>query len=211
MKIIRSLFFVLICGFIFINQFKLLGSENNHGDIYQTVPDQVLQKFKTGDIVLRSGKGFISDVFRNFSLHEKRFSHAGILVVEQDRVSVYHMMGEESNGVKKESLSDFCNRNTNAAFAVYRYDLSDEQKQGMETEAIKLMAFHTQFDEAFDLSSDSKMYCTEMIYKIVQKVSENKDYIPISVLNNQQYIAPDNLYLNVHSTLIYEIAYENSK
>lgn len=209
MKITGYLFFVLICGFIFFNQSKLLGSKSNHTDNYQPVSDNVLRKFETGDIVLRNGKGFISDVFKNFSLHEKRFSHAGIVVVEHGRVEVYHIIGEENNGMKKELFSDFCNSNYNSAFAVYRYDFSAEQKQRMETEAKRLFFSHTKFDEVFDLSSDSKMYCTEMIYKIVEKVTGTKNYLPTSVLNNRQYIAPDNLYKNVHSTLIYETTYEN--
>ena len=54
--------------------------------------------YQTGDIVLRNGKGFISDLFRNTSKREKKYSHAGIIVIENNQPYVYHMLGNPGGG-----------------------------------------------------------------------------------------------------------------
>src|SRR5262249_31696313 len=61
---------------------------------------------QSGDIVFRLGHGFVSECMKKFSLHDPRYSHAGIISVEKGRAVVYHLLGGESSQtvMQKESL-----------------------------------------------------------------------------------------------------------
>jgi hypothetical protein len=209
-------FRIVITGGILL--FLFSGHENNISgnsksniDFENTFPAEAIKsKIETGDIILRSGKGFISDVFRQFSLKDKRFSHSGIVSVEKNRIFVYHILGDErsyGSQVRKELLDSFCNGKENNSFAVYRYDLTTDEKKNMVTNLQLFSERKIKFDSHFDLETDSAMYCTELVYKAVEATTGNKQYLPYTIINGNKYIAPDNLYMNRHSKLIYSYIY----
>lgn len=161
------------------------------------------QQIHTGDIVLRNGKGFISDIFRNCSQTDPQYSHAGVAEVTSNGIYVYHILGSEvghHSGLKKEKLNDFCNSKINSSYAVYRYPfLSGKQiliKQYLE----QVTNQKIKFDEGFDLNSDSTLYCTEMIYNMCREIASTT--LPVTVFRNNRFVAPDNLYINNFSILI---------
>ncbi|MFM9027458.1 MAG: hypothetical protein ACKOQ6_05635, partial [Bacteroidota bacterium] len=78
--------------------------------------------FCEGDIILRNGIGIISEFFSSFSLNDKSFSHAGILLKKDSVWVVCHSLGGESvsrGGVFMENLNDFCSpKVTDSVFVV---------------------------------------------------------------------------------------------
>ncbi|MEP7168319.1 MAG: YiiX/YebB-like N1pC/P60 family cysteine hydrolase [Bacteroidota bacterium] len=226
MKSLRSILSLLIISFLFIHFENALSGnnkENNYADqIF--IPATIKNKIQTGDIVLRNGKGFISDVFRQFSLKDKSYSHAGIISIEDDKIFVYHILqgmeqksevsGQKSKDaginesyLRKELLESFCNSNNNSAYAIYRYDLSKNAKEKIIDKLESFSKKKIIFDSHFDLDTDSAMYCTELVYKAIEAASENEHYLPYSIVEGNKYIAPDNLYLNPHAALIYSRDY----
>lgn len=160
------------------------------------------QTVQPGDLILRCGRGFISNAMRNFSLHEKKYSHAGIAVIENGKVHVCHMLGDEvANSLTdfiKEPLEVFCSEKENSAFAIFRYNLDAGEKTVFISAIEKLSVKKIPFDALFDLNSDEKLYCTELIYKCIKEATGNGNYIPLSRIGNRSYVAIDNLYLNEH-------------
>ena len=209
-------FRVLVAGGVLLFLFSghensLSGNSKSKNNFEKTFSAETIKnKIQTGDIILRSGKGFISDVFRQFSLEDKRFSHAGIVSVEQNRIFVYHILGDErrqGSQVRKDLLDSFCNVKENNSFAVYRYDLTTNKKKNMVTNLKLFSEKKIKFDSHFDLATDSAMYCTELVYKAVEAATGNLQYLPCTIINGNKYIAPDNLYMNGHSKLIYSYIY----
>jgi hypothetical protein len=166
------------------------------------VDPSIISGVQSGDLVLRCGRGFISNAMRNFSIQEKKYSHAGIAVIENGKVFVCHMLGDEvedsMSDFLKEPFELFCSPNGNSSFAVYRYKLSREQTTQFIKSLEELSSKIIPFDAQFDLESDEKLYCTELIYKCLQKSSNNSNYLPLSRIGNRSYVAIDNLYLNNH-------------
>src|SRR6185436_6747015 len=212
MKSYRVILFLIAILFLF-TQYENRSSGINYRNSYSKkifIPAFVRNKLASGDIILRSGKGFISDVFKQFSLKDKTYSHAGIVSIEKDGIFVYHILGEEqedgrinSGSLKKDLLETFCNPDENRSYAVYRYDLSALSKEKMINRLKTASEEKIIFDSQFDLASDSAMYCTELIYKVVTSASADKDYIPVTIVDEKKYIAPYNLYLNRHATFVY--------
>jgi len=180
----------------------------SHPVIVKNEFQRINQKLMTGDIVLRTGKGFISDMFKRTSVHQAKFSHAGILVIENGVEYVYHMMGNpesELNGLRKEKLVDFCNSGENSGFAIYRYPEFMEKDRAITDYMKSLSAQRPVFDESFELSTSNALYCSEMIYNVMMKCGGFT--IPISSVEGKNFVGLDDLYLNGESIKITEVFY----
>ena len=164
----------------------------------------------TGDLILRHGRGFISNAFMSMSLQDQKYSHSGLIHIEDGKTYVYHAIGGEenvTNDMKKDRIEDFCDPASVHSFGIYRYDLNEEELERLDSLAGDFYRKKLQFDTHLDLSTDSLMYCSEFIYKVLGNVSHDKNYIPLSEITGKKYIAIDNLYLNKHCTFIYDYNY----
>ena len=165
---------------------------------------------KSGDLILRHGRGIISDAFMQLSVKEKKYSHSGLIHKEGGKVYVYHAIGGEDNPdskLRKDWLTTFCDPRYVHSFAIYRYDLNERKKKILDSLATQLYNKGVLFDLKFDLATDSVMYCSEFVYKSLQKASNQKDYISTNKVNGITYVPIDNLYLNKHCSFIYSHSY----
>lgn len=169
-----------------------------------SLPDREL--LREGDIVLRRGKGVISESLRHFSLQDPSFSHAGILVREHDEWMVVHAIGGEDNPsdkLRKESLAAFCRSDLNSAMSVVRLELASAQRTRLVQIVEQMLKAGPYFDSDFDLASDDRLYCTEFVYKAVVAAAGDRKFLPLTRLAGREYVACDNLYLNEHARVIY--------
>jgi len=160
-----------------------------------SIPDSL---FLPGDIIFREGRGIISDAFRQMSLNDKKYSHAGIIHGYNNQLYVFHTIGGEENKDRKmrmDLLSDFISPLQSNAFAVYRTDL-DNMK--IDSIASTFYGNEVKFDAEFDLGTLDKLYCTEMVYRILTHVSGNDNYLPLTELSGVKYVSCDNIYLSPH-------------
>jgi hypothetical protein len=105
---------------------------------------------------------------------------------------------------------------------LYRYELADPEKAILKSIVTEHFDNKLPFDMNFDLSTDDKMYCVEMIAKAVEKSTGNRITFSRSMVNDElrskylkmalqkkvlpspkaadqrEYLAIDNLYLNPH-------------
>lgn len=165
-----------------------------------SIPDSL---FQSGDLIFRDGRGFISMAFRKLSLKDPRYSHAGIIHREAGEIYVYHVLGGEGgscNTMRKEPLVSFCSPFQSNGFGVYR---TDQDADRIDSLASVFFNRKIEFDEAFDLVSDEKMYCTELVYKILTRVSGIDNFLPLTTLSGVRYESCDNIYLSPHVVKIY--------
>ena len=169
-----------------------------------------ISQLKSGDLIFRHGRGFISNTLMNLGQREKKYSHAGIVSVENGNIFVYHAIGGEqnvSNKLRKDKLDDFCSPQNVHAFGIYRSDFSQEQVKLVLEKVSDFYKSELEFDTKFDLLSNDRMYCTEMIYKIFNAVAGDWNYISLSAVGSKKYVACDDLYLNPHFRYIYSYTY----
>lgn len=165
---------------------------------------------RSGDLIFRHGRGAISNMLMAMSQRESKYSHAGIIHKENEKVFVYHAIGGEeniSNKLRKDPLEVFCNPNDVHAFGIYRLDLDAGQLLELDSLAEMYYTSGLEFDTKFDLSTDAKMYCSEFVYKLISRVAHNENYLSLSAVSGMKYVACDNLYLNTHSRFIYSYNY----
>lgn len=162
---------------------------------------------KDGDLVLRTGNDFISLTLRQFSVHNKTYSHCGIVRVINGKVYVYNAIGGEDNPnarLRRDSFENFCNPEHNTGFGIFRYSLTPVQHHRLDSMADLYYKLRIKFDMKFDLKTDSAMYCAEFVYKTVIQATQDSAFIPLSHIGSFEYVAIDDLFLNGHTNLVYQ-------
>ena len=162
------------------------------------------------DLIFRHGRGAISNLLMSFSRREAKYSHVGIISVENEKVFVYHAIGGEeniSNKLRKDELEVFCNPNDIYSFGIYRLDLNDAQQQEVDSIVKNYYTNRLEFDTRFDFATNDKMYCSEFVYKVIMPVVRDNKYLSLSTVSGVKFVACDDLYLNIHSRFIYSYIY----
>jgi hypothetical protein len=187
--------------------------------VIHTIKDSI----RDGDLILRCGNDLTSASFRDFSRQEKLYSHSGIALKHDGIMYVYSNMAGDINPneiMRRDELDSFLTPANNVAVGVYRYDISNEELQKLKAIINDHYVNRLAFDMNFNLATDDKMYCAEMIAKTVETATNKRIIFPKSLINDElkgkylkkllernivpsakmagekEYYALDNLYLN---------------
>lgn len=185
----------------------------------------LIDSIREGDLVLRCGNDYVSESLRDFSQQEKLYSHSGIAFIHNGEMFIYSNMAGDINPdevMRRDNVDSFLTPANNVAAGVYRYDLSNEELQKLKSIIESHFNNKLQFDMNFDLSTNDKMYCAELIAKAVQEASGKRIIFSKSIINRalkekylkkllekkivpsakvaeqREYLALDNLYFNIH-------------
>jgi hypothetical protein len=132
---------------------------------------------KEGDLIVRLNRDPASQFIKNFNQHDKSFSHSGIVLYENGYPYIYHIInGEDNPGnkIRRDSLSRFCDPRENMAYGIFRYDMNADEIKKTKDCIYKWYAQGIQFDLAFNLASDDRMYCSEMISKALAEATNKR-------------------------------------
>ena len=196
----------------------------------------VADSIREGDLVLRCGGDLISESLSDFSQKEKLYSHSGFAMMDNGTMYIYSNMAGDINPdeiIHRDIVDSFITPVYNIAVGVYRYDIINTELEKLK----KIVHTHymnkLQFDMNFDLSTDDKMYCAEMIAKSVEQATEKriifskslitpalkekyikkllaKKVVPSAkVAEQREYFALDNLYMNPHCREVTKIVFDN--
>ena len=192
---------------------------NERWKVIHAIKDSI----REGDLILRCGNDFTSESLRDFSQLEKLFSHSGIAMRNDSNMYVYSNMAGDINPneiMRRDDVDSFLSPVNNVAMGIYRYDITADEIQKLKAIVNDHYINKLRFDMNFDLTTDDKMYCAEMIAKAVQDATNKRIIFPKSLINDElkekylkkllqrkivpsektadqkEYYALDNLYLN---------------
>lgn len=179
---------------LFTVSFCACTSSSVHDDnLVSTADDKLLE---SGDIIYRHGNGIFSGYFKNTSQKEQLYSHAGIVLLENDSLFVIHSEASEFTGiggVKKEPLTVFLS--DISTWGVYRLDTVKSVRDSVVVNARKYLDADAQFDFDFDSDDDSKIYCTELIALSINKSMHRSIIQAKGRFANKSYFAVDDTYM----------------
>ena len=131
--------------------------------------EPIRAQLQTGDIVLRSGVGLWSELFRDNNEHDKRFSHVGVALVEPDgECFVIHAEANDTTGsgtVYVMPLADYVRDSDGIGIA--RLHTLDPAKFAAAVRKYE----GTAFDWKFDADDHSSIYCTELVELALQDIA----------------------------------------
>ena len=188
---------------------------------------------KDGDLLVRNGNDLTSQFIKNFSKKDKNYSHSGLVFFKGDKPLVYHILasgGSAASELFADSLEAFCDPRHNSAFALYRYDLNAAELEKLRAAVFNWYDKGVKFDSMFNLKTDDRMYCSEMIKKGLEQSTNNRitmatvrptkndavlaaTRLPLSVEAMQQLdIVPiDHLYMNPNCRLVQRYEFHPAK
>ena len=138
-----------------------------HNELSSPEPSSVRKYVQNGDIILRSGVGLWSGYFRKRNTVDQRFSHVGIVLIDQDGTcNVLHAEGDDLTGngqVGICSLETFVNESD--LIGISRLKYIDPEQFVLNAKTF----IGRPFDWKFNLAEDDKIYCTELIDLALKK------------------------------------------
>ena len=196
----------------------------------------IKDSIQDGDLILRCGNDFISESLSDFSQQEKLYSHSGIAIMDDGIMHVYSNMAGDINPdeiMRRDPVDSFITPAHNVAVGLYRYDLSQDELEKLKMIVRNHYNNKLEFDMNFDLSTDNKMYCAEMIAKAVEDATSGRIVFSKSIINNtlkekylkkllekkivpsarvadqREYLALDNLYFNPHCREVAKVIFDS--
>lgn len=152
---------------------------------------------KSGMLICRLGNGFFSNQFRKVASAEQKFSHIGMLSIENDSVFVYHSEASELTGigsVKREEIHHFLRGIQTFEFFQFKYP--DSITAQIVGEIKKYHTLKTPFDLEFNSSNDDKLYCTELIATSVNTILGDDEIQPKIQVKEKLIYGLDDIYLH---------------
>lgn len=173
--------------------------------------DSAIKLLHSGDLVFRLGNDITSAMLSRLNMREKSYSHCGIVVMEGGKPYIYHSIGGEFNPdqkIKRETPIQWFSPKNNFAVAISRLHLDSNQLNNVTRNVQAYYKEGKKFDMGFDLASDDRLYCAEMIYKSVQNAINDSAYLPVTSAFGKKYVGIDDLYANRHSTIVCKLQYK---
>jgi len=160
---------VSILLYIVINILHIRANQNHSTNAFSY--DLAL---KNGDIVFRKGRSMESRVVL-ITDRSSSYSHVGVIYMLNEIPYVIHTVPDESeicvDYVKMEKLSVFFSSENASIGSVFR--LKEQYANFAKLAALTAKSYFDDkfiFDDAFDLRSENKLYCTELVWRAYQKV-----------------------------------------
>jgi hypothetical protein len=173
----------------------------------------------TGDLVTRISDEIISQQVIRMNEKDQSFSHAGIVIEQNGVKKVYHIMPNIPglDTIQAEPIDSFLNPATNIRCGLFRYQLSSTEKENLTQIITTYKQNGIHFDPVYDLGTEDKLYCSEMISKALTKATNGrmqfrtvnapermlkvlvmffkKQGLSKEVIANRKFVSLDNLYL----------------
>jgi hypothetical protein len=182
-----------------------------------------LQRLKdsaqTGDLILRAGDDMLSQQIKYLNQNDQTYSHSGLIMVQkgQKMVCDIYPYRNDADTIEFQPIDSFANPSRNLSCALYRYNLSGPERDSLISIIEQYRSNNVRFDRLYDLSTDNRLYCSEMIAKAIEGATRHriqikpmnipfrmrklveayfkKEGATAGVIADRKYISLDNLYL----------------
>lgn len=137
-----------------------------------TLSKKELALLKEGDIILRHGYGFVSDMIVETKNDSIGLSHCAILTKdEKGKWMIIHSVSSTLtpiDGVQSQPLQPFINDSKKNTVVVVRYKhvKNDSDLARIGSRAKYYLKRQVPFDARFDMEDTTKFYCSELLWRV---------------------------------------------
>jgi hypothetical protein len=173
--------------------------------------DSAISLLRSGDIVVRTGNDVTSYMLCQMNQRDKTYSHCGIVMMEHGYPFVYHSIGGEDNPdakLRRDSANFWFSPAHNIGFGISRLDIPAGKQDSFSAIVRKYYQERKKFDMNFDLATDERFYCAELVYKAVNQAVGDTQYLqPIHILG-YTFIGIDDIFLSRHASTVCQIRFK---
>ncbi|MDR2125766.1 MAG: hypothetical protein LBP63_02900 [Prevotellaceae bacterium] len=133
-----------------------------------TLTCEEISLLRSGDIIMRQGRGAISLAISAHLNEKYKLSHCGILNIDSDSINVIHTLSlsvSNTNGMQQSTLNEFIDDTYKNSIIIVRLKNSDNNK--IANKAKYYLAQKIPFDDYFDISDTTRFFCNELISHII--------------------------------------------
>jgi len=178
-KIFFYLVMLFLLAFITYKAFFYIDRKSEQAEIVKNeavtrLSPQEISQIQEGDFILRRGFGFFSDYISkelNDSIID--VTHAGIITKRNDSLFVIHSLSSDVtdvDGLQTQPLQEFLRYSYPHKIIITRLKNADSVT-GLKIASLAKQYLSKQipFDHKGNFEDDSELFCTEMIWKILEK------------------------------------------
>lgn len=155
-------FALISCLIVYYNFFSFQNASSN-------LDTTTLSKINNGDLILRCGRS--TESFAVYLADDNsEFTHIGIISIENEITYVIHAVPHKNKLVKKENINEFLKSKNASKYAVYRSNYNPFFLNKVVKEANSFYTQKYEFDNEYDLTTNTKLYCTELVLKAFNNV-----------------------------------------
>lgn len=178
-KLLFYLVMLFLLGLLSYKAFFYLDRQSEQAEIVENeavtrLSKEEMAKIQDGDFILRRGFGFFSNYISkelNDSLID--VTHAGIITKRNDSLFVIHSLSSDVtdvDGLQIQSLKDFLRYSHPHKIVITRLRNANSETGNKITALAKnYLDKKIPFDHKGNYDDDSELFCTEMIWKILEK------------------------------------------
>ena len=173
--------------------------------------DSAVHLLRSGNIVLRMGRGADSYLLSQMNRRDKTYSHCGIVLVEDGYPFVYHSIGGEDNPderLRRDSAAFFFSPDHNSAIAIVDYHEDGATLKRLTDVVEAYYRARPKFDLQFDLKTDDKLYCAEFVYRALNRAEGDTAYIKTTTLMGCTFVGIDALFDNGHGDIVWRTKFK---
>jgi hypothetical protein len=199
--------------FLLASSINMLSCNTNlHQESMAASPSLNISKLDTGrlqsgDIVVRLGNDITSNMLAQMNTRDKRFSHIGFCFKENNQWIVYHSLGAESGDnqyLRRDALVQFFNAENNLSIGIAFTKFDTSQRVAIYKKVKQWYDAKIPFDMAFELETDDKLYCSEMVAKAIN-YSLDSTIVPFTDTLAKQFYGIDDI---IQSTAIEKVQFQ---
>jgi len=169
------IFFIVLAGlalsiYLFLLIYNYRSQQEQLVSDYTLTPKEI-SLLHDGDIILRHGYGFVSDMIVETLNDSTGLSHCAILTKYKKHWIVIQSISSslsDVDGVQWQDLATFVNQSKRNSLVVVRYKhvANDTDYAKIGRWAIYYLKKQIPFDNAFNLHDSSAFYCSELVWKV---------------------------------------------
>ncbi len=154
-------------------------------------------------LILRGSETKLGGFAKQYNKTDAHATHVAMGIFK-DSLRIYHVNTEPQNGqhVLTESLDSFLDSEDDKYNYLAIWELenfSTSELAEMETEISKLIQQNIQFDYKFDNQSNDQLYCSEFLYKLMNKTTNNRYLLSMTKMK----VPSEHVFYLKKDTLIY--------
>jgi len=177
-------------------------SEQKRVKVNYTLSKEEILQIEDGDIILRHGYGFVSDMIGEKLSEEISLSHCAILEKHDSTINVIHSVSQslsDFDGVQSQDLKRFINDSKKNSVIVVRYKgIGSENRSLISKRARYYLEKRIPFDNNFDIKDSTEFFCTELLWKVFKDSygidiyegkygKDNNEFLKFDIFFNPKY------------------------
>jgi len=177
-------------------------SEKKRVRVNYSLSKEEIAQLQDGDIILRHGYGFVSDMITKKLSDGTNVSHCAIFVKDDTSMNVIHSVSQSlSNfdGVQMQDLKRFINDSKKNSVVVVRYKTKENEDRSLIGKRARYyLNKRIPFDNSFDIKDSTKFFCAEFIWKVLKDSynidifedkygKDNSEFLKFDIFFNPKY------------------------